>query len=174
MAFDMLKVGLQNVSSVQCYLWDISLLYAQRRDLIELARQISHLHVSHSASLMSGLTYGQQRDTVEPVKQISRPYISCSVRARGQKGTHWPSCLPQVLQLHLLTLYTCASSDSITCSGHGRCMLPAKEVQRLLGQLQMVRLYKLKACKRVPAGQQPVANSPARPAPLSGYSYVPA
>lgn len=35
----------QNVSSVQCYLWDISLLYAQRRDNIELAKQISHLQV---------------------------------------------------------------------------------------------------------------------------------
>ncbi len=36
----------QNVSSVQCYLWDITLLFAQRRDNIELAKQISHLQVS--------------------------------------------------------------------------------------------------------------------------------
>ena len=35
----------QNVSSVQCYLWDITLLFAQRRDNIELAKQISHLQV---------------------------------------------------------------------------------------------------------------------------------
>ncbi len=35
----------QNVSSVQCYLWDISLLYAQRRDNTELAKQITHLQV---------------------------------------------------------------------------------------------------------------------------------
>jgi hypothetical protein len=37
---------MQNVSSIQCYLWDISLLYAQRRDNIELAKQISRLRVS--------------------------------------------------------------------------------------------------------------------------------
>ncbi len=37
---------MQNVSSVQCYLWDITLLFAQRRDNIELAKQISHLQAS--------------------------------------------------------------------------------------------------------------------------------
>lgn len=41
----MMCTALQNVSSVQCYLWDITLLYAQRRDLSELSQQIAHLQV---------------------------------------------------------------------------------------------------------------------------------
>ena len=41
--------AVQNVSSVQCYMWDISLLFAQRRDNIELAKQIIHLQVPISS-----------------------------------------------------------------------------------------------------------------------------
>ena len=44
-------VAVQNVSSVQCYLWDISLLFAQRRDNIELAQQILHLQVANADGL---------------------------------------------------------------------------------------------------------------------------
>ena len=42
---DAVNIAMQNVSSLQCYLWDITLLYAQRRDLSELSRQIAHLQV---------------------------------------------------------------------------------------------------------------------------------
>ncbi|CAL5222302.1 g4644 [Coccomyxa viridis] len=45
------QITIQNVSSVQCYLWDITLLFAQRRDNIELAKQISHLQASGELKL---------------------------------------------------------------------------------------------------------------------------
>ncbi len=40
-------VLLQDVSSIGCYLWDITLLFAQQQDNRELARQISLLQVSN-------------------------------------------------------------------------------------------------------------------------------
>ncbi len=41
---------LQDVSSIGCYLWDITLLFAQQQDNRELTRQISLLQVSNPPS----------------------------------------------------------------------------------------------------------------------------
>ena len=49
---------LQDVSSIGCYLWDITLLFAQQQDNRELSRQISLLQVSDPLShMMSHILY---------------------------------------------------------------------------------------------------------------------
>lgn len=50
------SVLLQDVSSIGCYLWDITLLFAQQQDNRELTRQISLLQVSNPPSHMMSHT----------------------------------------------------------------------------------------------------------------------
>lgn len=51
----------QNISSICCYLWDITLMFAQKRDALDLERQISLLQVrAHRTCLQRALSTGLQ------------------------------------------------------------------------------------------------------------------
>ena len=39
------QIAMQNVSSIQCYLWDLTLLHAQRHDFAQLSMMFKSLQV---------------------------------------------------------------------------------------------------------------------------------
>eukprot|EP00891_Asterochloris_glomerata_P003002 jgi/Astpho2/3002/Aster-03311 len=45
------QIAMQNISSICCYLWDITLMFAQKRDALDLERQISLLQASGERKL---------------------------------------------------------------------------------------------------------------------------
>lgn len=96
--------AVQNVSSVQCYLWDITLLYAQRRDNVELFKQISDLQVIHPAtlSLQDCLIYSP----------VDAPARDQSCVATGV--TTWSR--PQASETMLLCSTPCISMDALQLS----------------------------------------------------------